>query len=69
MVAGVRRDQARDVTRSFWEPGSLDELAARQGAGPLRSVEDLAADIWASPEELDEFLADIYAARASDLNG
>jgi hypothetical protein len=52
----------------FWEDVSLEELARAQGAAPVTSLEDLAADIWESREELEEFLADTYAARRADLS-
>jgi hypothetical protein len=44
------------------------ELARRQGAGPVASVDDLARpDLLESDEELDDFLADLYAARRAGL--
>lgn len=46
---------------------SLDELARRQGVHPIRSVDELACDVFATDEELDEFLAHTYAARRADL--
>ncbi|HXH21421.1 MAG TPA: hypothetical protein VNN10_05285, partial [Dehalococcoidia bacterium] len=54
------------TTTSFWESISTEELAAMQRVAPLARVEELAADIWESPEELDAFLADIYSARTAD---
>jgi uncharacterized protein (DUF2384 family) len=48
---------------SFWERASLDGLAEMQRVKPVARVEELAADIWESPEELEAFLADVYAAR------
>lgn len=51
----------------FWEPVDLDALAIRQGVKPVERAESLKADIWESPEELEEFLADVYAARARPL--
>jgi hypothetical protein len=53
-------------TPSFWEPIPTDELAAMQRTKPLAHIEELAADIWESPEELEAFLADVYRARAED---
>jgi len=40
------------------------ELARQQGVGPVESVDDLARPgAFESDEELDEFLADLYASR------
>ncbi len=40
------------------------ELASRQGVGPVASVDELIRPgAFESDEELDEFLADLYAAR------
>lgn len=40
------------------------ELARCQGARPVESIDDLARpDLFESDEELDEFLAGLYAAR------
>jgi hypothetical protein len=45
------------------------ELARRQGVGPVASVDDLARpDLFESDEELDDFLADLYAARHAGLS-
>jgi hypothetical protein len=47
---------------------SVDELARRQGVRPIESVEDMARPgIFESDEELEEFLAHVYAARRADL--
>ena len=46
---------------------SAAELLAAKNARPIRSVEDLAADIFESDEELEEFLAFTYAERHRDL--
>ncbi len=47
---------------------SLDELARRKHVQPIRSAEDLAQDdVFDSDEELDAFLAHVYAARRADL--
>ena len=44
------------------------ELARRQGIRPIESVDELARpDLFDSDEELDEFLADLYAARHTGL--
>jgi hypothetical protein len=41
-------------------------LAAKKN-GPIRSLDDLAADTFESGEELEEFLAFTYAERHRDL--
>lgn len=47
---------------------SVEELARRQGVRPVASVEDMARpDLFESDEELEEFLAHVYAARHADL--
>ncbi len=44
------------------------ELARRQGVSPVASVDELARPgAFESDEELDEFLADLYAARHTGL--
>ncbi|WFE49047.1 hypothetical protein [Micromonospora sp. WMMD1155] len=41
-----------------------EELARRQGIRPIASVDDLARPhLFESDDELDEFLADLYASR------
>ena len=37
----------------------LDEQARRKGVRPIRSVDELRAEVFESDEELDEFLADL----------
>jgi hypothetical protein len=47
---------------------SLDELARRQGVGPVRSVHEMARPhIFGSDEELDEFLSHVSTSRRGDL--
>jgi len=46
----------------------VEELARQQGVRPIRSADELARDdVWESDEELDAFLADLYAFRHADL--
>ena len=46
----------------------VEELARRQGVKPVTSLDDLARpDLFKTDEELDEFLADLYASRRADL--
>jgi hypothetical protein len=45
-----------------------EELARRQEVRPIASVDDLARpDLLGSDEELDEFLADLYASRRAGV--
>jgi uncharacterized protein (DUF2384 family) len=45
---------------------TLRALARQQGVRPIRSAEDLAADVFESDEELDEFLAAVAEWRRAD---
>ncbi len=46
----------------------VSELARRQGVGPVVSVDELARpELFESDEELADFLADLYAARHTEL--
>jgi hypothetical protein len=50
------------------ERPSLEERMRRRGIRPIKSVDELARDdIFESDEELDAFLADLYASRRSGL--
>jgi hypothetical protein len=48
---------------------TIEELAERQGVqlGQGKSWDDRRCDIWESDEELDAFLADLYASRRADV--
>jgi hypothetical protein len=47
---------------------SVEELARRQGVRPVASLDELAQpDLWESEQEFQEFLADLYASRRSDV--
>jgi len=46
---------------------TLAELARRQHAEPITDLAELVADIWASDEELDAFLADFRESRDSSI--
>jgi hypothetical protein len=49
-------------------PESIDEQVKRKGVQPVESVRDMAQDgIFGSDEELEQFLAHVYAARHADL--
>lgn len=47
---------------------SLDEQARRQGVGPVRSADELVQPgMFDSDDELNEFLADLYASRRAGV--
>ena len=46
----------------------VEELARRKGVRPVESVDEMAQDgVFESDQELEEFLAQVYAAREADL--
>jgi hypothetical protein len=47
---------------------SVEELLAAKGTKPIRVIEDLAADTFASDEEVAEFVAFTHAERHRDLS-
>lgn len=49
------------------QDADLDAISRAVGARPLRSLDELALDVWESDEELDAFLADLRASRESGL--
>jgi hypothetical protein len=46
---------------------SATQLLAAKNTGPIRSLDNLAADTFESDDELEEFLAFTYAERHRDL--
>jgi len=49
-------------------PESIDDQVKRKGVQPVESVKDIAQDgVFESDEELEQFLAHVYAARHADL--
>jgi hypothetical protein len=47
---------------------SAQELVRRQGAKPITSVAEMARpELFESDQELDEFLAEVYAARRAGM--
>ena len=48
-------------------PESVAEQIRRKGVKPLRSADELRADVWESDEELQEFLDQLYESRRSGL--
>jgi hypothetical protein len=54
--------------RSRQEHVPAEELARRQGVQPVESVEAMARpDLFESDDELDAFLADVYASRRAGM--
>ena len=54
-----------DFAGSLWP---AEEQIRQQGKQPIASVDELAfPGVWASDEELDEFLADLYASRRTNV--
>ena len=68
-----RRRDDHDITGYAEEspdarPESIDEQVTRKGIRPVESVEAMAQDgVLESEEELEQFLAHVYAARHADL--
>lgn len=54
-----------------WPPEdhpSIEELVRRQGMNAVASLAELAQpELWDSDNEYEEFLADLYASRRSDV--
>jgi hypothetical protein len=55
-----------------WRPSPehtpAEELARQQGIRPIVSIDELARpNLFESDEELDEFLADLYASRRAGM--
>lgn len=49
-------------------PEAIDDQVKRKGVRPVESVKDMAQDgVFESDEELEQFLAHVYAARHADL--
>lgn len=47
---------------------TAEEQIRRQGIQPIASVDELAfPDVWESDQELDDFLADLYASRRASM--
>lgn len=59
-------DNANDMPRQRPRV-SLEEQARLKGVRPIESLDDLARDVFASDEELEEFLAYTYANRRAGL--
>ncbi len=49
-------------------PESIEEQVRRKGIRPVEAIEDMAQDgVFESDEEVEQFLAHVYAARHADL--
>ena len=61
-------EPAMAVPGGFSVPETPEEQARRRGIRPVASVEDMACDdVFESDEELDAFLAHVYAERHANL--
>jgi hypothetical protein len=61
-------NQAERMPRRSARHVPVEELARQQGLRPLRSADDLLLpSAFESDEELDEFLADLYASRRAGM--
>jgi hypothetical protein len=76
MRCGSHRKEGLGMTSSASYEGespatrleSIEEQIRRKGIRPVESIEDFAQDgIFESDEEVEQFLAYIYAARQADL--
>jgi hypothetical protein len=64
--AAKRPGSAPFPAEDFWQPKSLEDLAAQQGVTPVASLEAVlgrAADLWKDEAEFDRFLQGIYERR------
>jgi hypothetical protein len=59
--------EGRPVEPPYYDSLSIEELARLQGVKPVRSLDELARDVFSSDEEVDEFIAYTYAARRRDM--
>jgi hypothetical protein len=60
-------DHAHDTRPGLHGRALLDALAERRGILPVKSMDDLASDVFDTDADLDEFLASTYTARHADL--
>ena len=60
-------EQPHDAARLPGGSLNIEELARAQHAEQIADVEELAADIWESDQELEEFLIDLRASRNASL--
>jgi hypothetical protein len=55
------------VVHIFRPRESLDEQVRRKGLKPIKSTDDLICDAFETDEELDAFIAFVYAERQANL--
>jgi hypothetical protein len=66
MSSGAEQPQASQSEPERHVPA--EEQVRRQGVRPIASVDELAfPGVWESDQELDEFLADLYATRRANV--
>jgi hypothetical protein len=66
MSSSAERPRPTGLERARHVPA--EEQVRRQGVRPIESVDELAfPGVWESDQELDEFLADLYASRHANL--
>ena len=66
VLLDVSEQQQGDAV-SASTPLAIDDLARLENATPVHGADELAAEIWDSDEELDDFLVDLRASRRSSL--
>jgi len=67
-VVAVTTHGAESVEHPGRRHESLDEQVRRRGLRPIASIDDLARDdVFESDEEIDAFIAFVYAERHSNL--
>ena len=59
--------EGRPVDPPDYDSLSVEELARLQGVRPVRSLDQLSRDAFASDEEVEEFITYTYAARRRDM--
>jgi hypothetical protein len=57
--------QVTEGRNPFAPPESIADQIRRKGIRPIRSADELRADVFRSDAELQEFLDDLYASRRS----
>ncbi len=65
-MLNVSEQQQGDAV-SASTPLAIDDLARLENATPVHDADELAAEIWDSEEELDDFLVDLRASRRASL--
>jgi hypothetical protein len=68
VIMSSEHDEPDFFLRAGEEEVAVEELARRQGARPVESVDDMARPgVFDSDEEWEAFLDDLYASRHSGL--